>query len=167
MATTSSFDISTGADLQEVDNAVNQTVKEITQRYDFKGTKCTVEFDRDKAEIRLAADDQFRMDALVDVLQTKMIKRGVPVKNLTVGDVVAGSGESVRRTVTLTQGIPTEAAKKIVKAIKEGGFKKVTSAIQGDEVRVSSASKDDLQEVIAFLRTQDFEIELKFGNYRG
>jgi len=167
MASTSSFDISTGADLQEVDNAVNQTVKEITQRYDFKGTKCTVDFDREKAEIRLAADDQFRMDALVDVLQTKMIKRGVPVKNLTVGDVVAGSGESVRRTVTLTQAIATDIAKKITKAIKEQGFKKVQASIQGDEVRVTSPSRDELQLVMAFLRGEDFGIELKFGNYRG
>ena len=167
MATISSFDISTGADLQEVDNAVNQTVKVITQRYDFKGTNCTVEFDRDKAEIRLAADDQFRMDALVDVLQTKMIKRGVPVKNLKVGDIVAGSGESVRRTVTLTQAIAQDIAKKITKAIKDQGFKKVQASIQGDEVRVSSPSRDELQLVMVFLRGEDFEIELKFGNYRG
>jgi uncharacterized protein YajQ (UPF0234 family) len=167
MATSSSFDVSTGADLQEVDNAVNQTVKEIAQRYDFKGTHCTVEFDRDKAEIRLAADDSFRMDALVDVLQTKMIKRGVPVKNLNVGDVVVGTGESVRRTVALTQGISQEVAKKITKAIKEHGFKKVQASIQGEEVRVTSPSRDELQEVIAFLRGEDFGIELKFGNYRG
>src|SRR5262245_41406355 len=99
MASSSSFDISTGADLQEVDNAVNQAVKEIAQRYDFKGTRCTIEFDREKAEIRLAADDQFRMDALVDVLQTKMIKRGVPVKNLKVGESIAATGESVRCVV--------------------------------------------------------------------
>ena len=119
MASNASFDISTGADLQEVDNAVNQALKEIAQRYDFKGTHCTIEFDRDKAEIRLAADDEFRMDALVDVLKTRMIKRGVPVKNLNVGDLVQGTGQSVRRTVGLTQGIPQDAAKKIVKAIKD------------------------------------------------
>jgi len=167
MATTASFDISTGADLQEVDNAVNQALKEVAQRYDFKGTHCTIEFDRPQAEIRLAADDEFRMEALVDVLQTRMIKRGVPVKNLTVGDVVAGSGESVRRTVTLTQAIATDIAKKITKAIKEQGFKKVQASIQGDEVRVSSPSRDELQLVMAFLRGEDFGIELKFGNYRG
>lgn len=167
MASTSSFDISTGADLQEVDNAVNQTVKEIAQRYDFKGTKCTVDFDREKAEIRLAADDEFRMDALVDVLQTKMIKRGVPVKNLKVGDSIAATGESVRRNVTLTQGIPQDVAKKITKAIKEHGFKKVQASIQGDEVRVTSPSRDELQAVMGFLRGEDFGIELKFGNYRG
>ncbi len=167
MASNASFDISTGADLQEVDNAVNQALKEIAQRYDFKGTHCTIEFDRPKAEIRLAADDEFRMDALVDVLQTRMIKRGVPVKNLKVGDLIQGTGQSVRRTVSLTQGIPQDVAKKIVKAVKDGGFKKIQPTIQGDEIRVTSPSKDDLQTVIAFLRGEDFGIELKFGNYRG
>ena len=167
MASNASFDISTGADLQEVDNAVNQALKEIAQRYDFKGTHCTIEFDRPKAEIRLSADDEFRMDALVDVLQGRMIKRGVPVKNLKIGDLVQATGQSVRRTVGLTQGIPQDAAKKIVKAIKDGGFKKVQGSIQGDEVRVSSPSKDELQAVMAHLRSQDFGIELRFGNYRG
>ena len=167
MANNASFDVSTGADLQEVDNAVNQALKEIAQRYDFKGTHCTLEFDRPKAEIRLSADDEFRMDALLDVLQTRMIKRGVPVKNLKIGDLVQGTGQSVRRTVTLTQGIPQDAAKKIVKAIKDGGFKKAQASIQGDEIRVTSPSKDELQTVIAALRAQDFGIELKFGNYRG
>ena len=167
MASNPSFDISTGADLQEVDNAVNQALKEIAQRYDFKGTHCTIDFDRSKAEIRLAADDEFRMEALTDVLQTRMIKRGVPVKNLDIGEVEPATGQSVRRTVRLTQGIPADAAKKIVKAVKEGGFKKTQASIQGDEVRVTSPSRDELQAVIAALRGEDFGIELKFGNYRG
>lgn len=167
MASNASFDISTGADLQEVDNAVNQAIKEIAQRYDFKGTTCTIEFDRAKSEIRLAADDEFRMDALLDVLQGKMIKRNVPVKNLKIGDLEQATGQSVRRTVTLTQGIPQDAAKKIVKAIKDGGFKKVQASIQGEEVRVTSPSKDELQAVMTALRAGDFGIELKFGNYRG
>jgi len=166
MASNSSFDVSTGADLQEVDNAVNQALKEIAQRYDFKGTHCTIEFERDKAEIRLSADDAFRMDALVDVLQSRMIKRGVPIKNLKVGDAVAGTGQSVRRTVSLTQGIPQDIAKKIVKAVKDGGFKKTQASIQGDEIRVTSPSRDELQAVIAALKAQDFGIELTFGNYR-
>jgi uncharacterized protein YajQ (UPF0234 family) len=166
MASNASFDISTGADLQEVDNAVNQATKEIAQRYDFKGTHCTIDFDRAKAEIRLAADDEFRMEQLADVLQAKMIKRGVPVKNLKFGDLEHGAGTSVRRAVTLTQGIPQDAAKKIQKAIKDNGFKKVQASIQGDEMRVTSPSKDELQDVIAFLRAQDFGLELKFGNYR-
>lgn len=162
----SSFDVSTGADLQEVDNAVNQALKEIAQRYDFKGTHCTIEFDRAKAEIRLEADDAFRMDQMLEILQARMAKRGVPLKNLSLGENIPGAGTSVRRVVGLTQGIPTDTAKKIAKAIKEGGFKKVTTAIQGDEVRVTSPSRDELQAVIAFLRSQDFGIELKFGNYR-
>ena len=167
MASNPSFDISTGADLQEVDNAVNQALKEIAQRYDFKGTHCTVDFDRGKAEIRLAADDEFRMEALTDVLQSRMIKRGVPVKNLDLGALEPATGQSVRRTVRLTQGIPADAAKKIVKAVKEGGFKKTQASIQGDEIRVTGPSRDELQAVIAALRAQDFGIELKFGNYRG
>jgi hypothetical protein len=167
MAANPSFDVSTGADLQEVDNAVNQSVKEVAQRYDFKGTHCTIEFDRPKAEIRLAADDEFRMDALVDILRTKMVKRGVPIRNLKIGDLVPATGTSVRRTIGLTQGIPQETAKKIVKAIKDHGFKKVQSSIQGEEIRVTAPSKDELQAVIGFLRGQDFELELKFGNYRG
>jgi cyclic-di-GMP-binding protein len=167
MASNASFDVSTGADLQEVDNAVNQAHKEIAQRYDFKGTHCTIDFDRAKAEIRLAADDEFRMDALVDVLKTKMIKRGVPVKNLKVGDLEQATGQSVRRNITLTQGIPQEVSKRMVKAVKDGGFKKVQAAIQGEEVRVTAPSRDELQNVIAFLKGQDFGIELKFGNYRG
>jgi uncharacterized protein YajQ (UPF0234 family) len=166
MPSSSSFDISTGADLQEVDNAVNQALKEIGQRYDFKGTHCTIDFDRAKAEIRLAADDEFRMDALVDVLQGRMVKRGVPVKNLKVGDLVAATGQSVRRTITLTQGIPQDAAKKIIKTIKDSGIRKTQATIQGDEIRVTSPSRDDLQSVIALLRGEDFGIELRFGNYR-
>ena len=167
MAANASFDISTGADLQEVDNAVNQALKEIGQRYDFKGTHCTIEFDRGKAEIRLAADDEFRMDALVDVLQSKLVRRGVPVKNLALGDVERGTGQSVRRTAALTQGIPQDTAKKIQRAIKDGGFRKVQASIQGDEVRVTSPSKDELQAVMQMLRAEDFGIELRFGNYRG
>jgi hypothetical protein len=162
-----SFDISTGADLQEVDNAVNQAVKEIAQRYDFKGTNCTMEFDRAKAEIRLHADDEFRMQQVVDILQVRMAKRGVPIKNIKFGESIPATGTSVRRIVTLTQGIAGDTAKKIVKAIKDQGFKKVQAAIQGDEIRVTAPSKDELQAVIAFLRGQDFDVELQFGNYRG
>ena len=167
MASNASFDVSTGADLQEVDNAVNQTLKEIAQRYDFKGTHCTVDFDRPKAEIRLSADDEYRMEALLDVLKTKMIKRNVPTKNLDLGEPEAATGQSVRRTVKLTQGISQDVSKRMVKAIKDHGFKKVQASIQGDEVRVTAPSRDELQAVIAFLRTEDFGVELKFGNYRG
>jgi uncharacterized protein YajQ (UPF0234 family) len=166
MAANPSFDVSTGADLQEVDNAVNQALKEISQRYDFKGTHCTIDFDRDKATIRLAADDEYRLNALVDVLKTKMIKRGVPVKNLTFGTLEQATGSSVRQSVDLKQGIDQETAKKIVRGIKDKGFKKVQAAIQGEEIRISSPSKDELQDVMGYLRAQDFGLELKFGNYR-
>jgi len=167
MATQSSFDVSTGADLQEVDNAVNQATKEVAQRYDFKGSKAAVTFDRAKAVLTLVADDDFKMKALFDVLQGKLIKRGVPVKNLQLGEIQPAGGDTVRREITLTQGIPQEKAKAIVKAIKDKKFKKAQASIQGDEVRVQSPSKDELQDVMGFLRGQDFGIELKFGNYRG
>ncbi|HLY76227.1 MAG TPA: YajQ family cyclic di-GMP-binding protein [Planctomycetota bacterium] len=167
MAAQSSFDVSTGADLQEVDNAVNQATKEIIQRYDFKGSKASITFDRVKAILTLVADDDFKMKALVDVLQGKMIKRGVPVKNLQLGEILPAANDTVRREITLTQGIPQDKAKAIVKAIKDHKFKKAQVSIQGEEIRVQSPSKDELQEVMTFLRAQDFGIELKFGNYRG
>jgi uncharacterized protein YajQ (UPF0234 family) len=167
VASQSSFDISTGADLQEVDNAVNQARKELAQRYDFKGSKASIEFDKTKPQLVLVADDDFKMKALFDLLQGRLIKRGVPVKNLVIGDVVPAANSTVRREIGLTQGIAGDKAREIVKAIKEGGFKKVQSAIQGEEVRVSAPARDELQNVIAFLRSRDFGIELKFGNYRG
>lgn len=167
MATTNSFDVTTGADLQEVDNAVNQATKEIQQRYDFKGTNCSITFDRAKSTLTLDADDDYRLKALYDVLQSKFVKRGVPLKNMKPGAVEPASGGRVRQVVTLTQGIPSDTAKQIVKDVKaHGGFKKVQVAIQGDQLRVSSPSKDELQAVIAFLRGQDYGIELNFGNYR-
>jgi cyclic-di-GMP-binding protein len=167
MAGLVSFDISTGADLQEVDNAVNQATKEVAQRYDFKGSKASLAFDRTKAVLTLVADDDFKMKALFDVLQAKLIKRGVPVKNLVLGPVTPAAGDTVRREITLTQGLPQEKSKAIVKAIKDRKFKKAQAAIQGTEIRVQSPSKDELQEVMAFLRAQDWGLELKFGNYRG
>ncbi len=167
MAGTASFDISTGAELQEVDNAVNQALKEIAQRYDFKGSHVTIAFDRAGAVIRLHADDEFRMKQVLEVLRQKCAKRGVPLKNLKTGDFEPSVGTSVRCTITLTQGIPQETSKQIQKAVKEHGFKKVQVSIQGDELRVSSPSKDELQSVIAFVKSQDFGLELRFGNYRG
>jgi uncharacterized protein YajQ (UPF0234 family) len=167
MATSASFDISTGADLQEVDNAVNQATKEVAQRYDFKGSKASLTFDRAKLTLLLVADDDFKMKALFDVLQSKLIKRGVPVKNLELGAITPAANDTVRREIKLTQGIPQEKAKAIVKAIKDKKFKKAQASIQGEEIRVQAPSKDELQEVIAFIRSQDFGLELKFGNYRG
>jgi uncharacterized protein YajQ (UPF0234 family) len=166
MAKTSSFDVSTGVDLQEVDNAVNQARKEIAQRYDFKGTKCTLEFDRDAPAVRLEADDAYRLQALAQVLREKMSRRKVPLRNLDEGKVEEGSLGRARQTIGLKQGIDQETGKKISKDVRGGGFKKVQVQIQGDELRVIAPSRDTLQEVITFLRGQDYGIELTFGNYR-
>ncbi len=161
-----SFDISTGADLQEVDNAVNQAMKEVGTRYDFKGTDSSIRLDRSGPLLVLEAPDDFKLKALYDVLQTKLIRRSVPIRNLDPGTVQPASGGRVRQEVKIKQGIPTETAREIVKAIKAAGFKKVQAQIQGDEVRVISPSRDELQQVIASLKQKDFGVELKFGNYR-
>jgi uncharacterized protein YajQ (UPF0234 family) len=166
MATTNSFDVTTGVDLQEVDNAVNQAQKEIAQRYDFKGSKASIEFNRGEGTLRLVADDDFRMRALVDVLQGRLIKRGVPVKNLNIGETIPAGGDTVRKEIGLTMALDGETAKKVAAVIKEAKLKKVQAAIQGDQVRVSSPSRDELQTAIALLRSKDFGVELKFGNYR-
>ena len=166
MPAASSFDVTTGVDLQEVDNAVHQAQKEIAQRYDFKGSKASIEFTRATGILVLVADDDFRMRALFDVLQQKLIKRGVPVKNLTVGEVKPAGGDTVRREITLKTALDGDTAKKVVAAIKDAKMKKVQASIQGEQVRVTSPSKDELQEVIALLRARDFGVELKFGNYR-
>ena len=152
MAQNSSFDVTTGVDLQEVDNAVNQAQKEIAQRYDFKGSKAAIEFKRAESVLALVADDDFRMRALFDVLQTKLIKRNVPVKNLDVGEVKPAGGDTVRREIKLKTALDADTAKKVAAAIKDAKLKKVQAAIQGDQVRVSSPSRDDLQEAIALLR---------------
>ena len=166
MAQTYSFDVTTGVDLQEVDNAVNQAQKEIAQRYDFKGSKAGIEFKRAESALALVADSDFQMTALFDVLQSKLIKRGVPVKNLDVGETKPAGGDTVRKEVGLKMSLDGETAKKVAAAIKEAKLKKVQAAIQGDQVRVSSPSKDDLQEAMTLLRSKDFGVELKFGNYR-
>jgi cyclic-di-GMP-binding protein len=161
-----SFDVTTGVDLQEVDNAVNQAQKEIAQRYDFKGSKATIDFKRAESVIALVADSDFQMTALFDVLQSKLIKRGVPVKNLDIGEIRQAAGDTVRRDVKLKMELDAETAKKVAAAIKDAKLKKVQASIQGDQVRVTSPSKDDLQEAMALLRKGDFGVELKFGNYR-
>ena len=167
MATSPSFDITSGVDMQEVDNAVNQARKEVAQRYDFKGSRAAIELNRAENTIVLIADDEFKMNALWEILQGRMVRRGVPTKNLTPGVIERAANDTVRRVVTLQQGIPTEAAREIVKFLKDRKLKKVQAAIQADQVRVSSASKDDLQAAIAALRQGDFGVELQFGNYRG
>jgi uncharacterized protein YajQ (UPF0234 family) len=167
MATPPSFDITSGVDIQEVDNAVNQARKEVAQRYDFKGSRAALELNRAENTIVLTADDEFKMTALWEILQTRLVRRGVPTKNLTPGEIERAANDTVRRTVTLQQGIPADAAREIVKFLKDRKLKKVQAAIQADQVRVSSPSKDDLQEAIRLLREQDFGVALQFGNYRG
>jgi cyclic-di-GMP-binding protein len=166
MASQVSFDVTSSVDLQEVDNAINQARKEIGQRYDFKGSKAAIDFRRAEDLIELVADDNFKMEAVWEILQTRMVRRGVPVKNMTLSDVEPMSGGLVKRTVTLQQGISSEAAKEIVKFLKDQKLKKVQATIQGDQLRVSSPSKDELQTAIAALRSHDFGVELMFGNYR-
>jgi uncharacterized protein YajQ (UPF0234 family) len=161
-----SFDVTTGVDLQEVDNAVNQAQKEIAQRYDFKGSKASIDFKRAEGLLVLVADSDFQMTALFDVVQTKLIKRGVSVKNLDVGELKQAGGDTVRRDVKLKMELDAETAKKVAATIKDAKLKKVQAAIQGEQVRVSGPSRDDLQEAIALLRGKDFGVELKFGNYR-
>jgi uncharacterized protein YajQ (UPF0234 family) len=166
MAKTASFDITSTVDLQVVDNAVNQARKEIAQRYDFKGATAEIDFHKDDGTLTLLADDDYKLKAVVDVLESKLVKRGVPVRNLDYGSVEPASGGKARQVVTLQQGIASDKAKEIVKAIKNGGFKKVQAQIQDDQVRVQSPSIDDLQAVIAMLKKEDFGLELQFGNFR-
>ena len=167
MAQAASFDITSTVDLQEVDNAVNQARKEVSQRYDFKGSRAAIDLNKTENTILLTADDDFKMNALWEILQTRMVRRGVPVKNLTLGDLERAANDTVRRTVKLQQGIPTEAAKDIVKFLKDKKLKKVTAAIMAEQVRVTSPSKDELQEAMRQLREHDFGCALQFGNYRG
>ena len=167
MATVLSFDITSNVDLQEVDNAVNQAKKEVAQRYDFKGSRAAIDLNRTDNTIVLTADDEFKMNALWEILQTRMVRRGVPTKNMTPGEIERAANDTVRRTISLQQGIPTEAAKEIVKFLKDKKLKKVQATIMADQVRVTSPSKDELQEAMRQLREQDFGCALQFGNYRG
>ncbi len=161
-----SFDITTGVDLQEVDNAVNQAQKEIAQRYDFKGTKASIELRRDEGKILLVADSDFLMDALLDVVRAKLIRRGVPTKNLDIGKSVAAGGDTVRREIVLKMALDSDTARHVVADLKAAKLRKVQAAIQGEQVRVSAPSRDDLQAAIAILRDGEYGVELQFGNYR-
>lgn len=166
MAKKQSFDISTSVDFQEVDNAVNQAIKETHTRYDFKGTNCELELDRAEGVVKVEADDEYRLTQLMAVLREKLARRKVPLKNIDEGNVDVGSLGRARQVVGLKNGIDQETAKRIVKEIKDGGFKKVQVQIQGEELRVTSPSRDDLQAVQAFLKPKDYGVELMFGNYR-
>jgi uncharacterized protein YajQ (UPF0234 family) len=167
MANMCSFDVTSNVDLQEVDNALNQARKEVAQRYDFKGSKASIEFDAKESKLVLVADDEFKLNALWEVVQTRLVRRNVPVRNLSRGAAQPAANTTVRQEITLQQGIPSEKAKDIVKFLKDAKLKKVQAAIQGDQLRVQSASKDDLQEAMRLLREGDFGVALQFGNYRG
>ena len=167
MADNSSFDITSPIDFQEVDNALNQARKEVAQRYDFKGAKADIILAPAEKTLTLVADSDFKMDALWDVVQTRLVRRGVPIKNFKVPESEGASGGTVRRVIEIQQGIPTEAAREIVKFLKEQKLKKVQASIQGDQLRITSGSKDDLQDAMRVLREQDFGVALQFGNYRG
>jgi cyclic-di-GMP-binding protein len=165
MASDSSFDIVSKVDMQEIDNALNQARKEIGQRYDFKGSKTELELRQKENEIVVISDDDFRLKAVVDILQNKMIKRSIPLKALTYGTPVPAAGGTVRQVITLQNGIDKENAKQIVKMIKETKLR-VQASIMEDQVRVSGKNKDDLQSVITMLRAAELPFAMQFVNYR-
>src|SRR3954469_19955612 len=164
MAAENSFDIVSKVDLQEVSNAIQNALKEIHTRFDLKDSKSDIQLEGKDALV-LSSADEYRLKAVNDILQGKLVKRGVPIKALTYGVVEPAASSTVRQRVTLQQGIPIEKAREIVKTIKDSK-KKVQASIQGDTVRVSSKDRDSLQEVIALLRGKDFGIDMQFTNYR-
>lgn len=165
MAKDSSFDIVCKVDLMEVTNAINQTVAEIKQRFDFKGSKAEVTLDQKESAIPILADSEPQLKTVLDILQSKLVKRGISLKALEYGAVEKASGDMARQTVKLQQGIPSEKAKEIVKLIKAMKLK-VQASIQDDQVRVTGKSKDDLQEVMTALKKEELEIAMQFTNYR-
>lgn len=159
----SSFDIVSRVDKQEADNALNQAAKEIAQRYDFKGTGAEIDWSGETVVIK--ANSEERVKAILDVFQSKLVKRGISLKSLDAGEPVA-SGKEYRLTCKLKNGISSEHTKEVSKIIREEGPKSVKAQIQGDELRVSSKSRDDLQETIALLKGKDLPVDLQFENYR-
>ena len=164
MAAENSFDIVSKVDLQEVSNAIQNALKEIHTRFDLKDSKSDIQLEGKEALV-LSSADEYKLKAVTDILQSKLIKRGVPIKALSYGTVEPAAGSSVRQKITMQQGIPIEKAREIVKLIKDSK-KKVQASIQGDTVRVSGKDRDSLQEIIALLRGHDFGIDMQFTNYR-
>ncbi len=158
-----SFDIVSEVNMQEVDNAVNQAVKEIEQRYDFRGSKSEIKWD--KKEMTLIGDDEYKMGAMKDVLQSKMHRRGIDIKSLEFAEIEPAGGQLLRQKVKIIQGIDKEVAKEIVKAVKESKLK-VQAQIMEDQVRVTSKSIDELQETIAFVKSRGFQVPLQYNNMR-
>ena len=160
-----SFDIVSKVDLQEVSNAIQQALKEIGQRFDFRGSKSSIELDQGKYEILLVSDDDYKLKSVVDILQSKMVKRKVPLKALSYGKVESALSGTVRQTVGLQQGIPVEKSREIVKIIKNSKIK-VQSEIQGDQLRVRGKKIDDLQSLMAMLNEKELGVHIEFVNYR-
>jgi len=158
-----SFDVVSKVDMQEVDNAVNQAIKEIGQRYDFKGSKCQITPEKDS--VKILADDDYKLKAVVDVLQSKFIKRNISIKALQYGKVEPASSGMVRQIITVQQGISKEKAKEIIAVIKESKLK-VQAQIQDDQVRVIGKNRDDLQDAIQLLKGKDMDVEMQFVNFR-
>ena len=163
MAKDASFDIVSSVDMQEVSNAINQATKEISQRYDFKNSKSEISLDEEK--IKVISDDQFKLDSVIDILKTKLIKRNVSIKNLDYGKVEEASGGLVRQSIKIKQGIEGDVAKKISKDIKNMKIK-VQAQIMDDQLRVTGKNRDDLQAVIQLVKENDYGLELQFTNYR-
>src|ERR1700742_4428483 len=164
MAADNSFDIVSKVDIQEVRNAIDQASKEVNARFDLKNTHSEIKLEGDDA-IQLASADEYKLKAVVEILQQKLVKRGISLKALTYGKVEPASGSSVRQKITLQQGIPSEKAKDIVRLIKDSK-KKVQASIQGDTVRITGKDRDTLQEIIALLKGKDFGIDMQFTNFR-
>jgi uncharacterized protein YajQ (UPF0234 family) len=166
MAKDESFDITTGVDLQEVDNAVNQARRELTNRFDFKGILVEIDYDRTAAKIGIHTTDEYKLDAIWEVLRQRLIARNVPLENVKRENMETAGGSTVRQDITFVQGIDSDLARKIVKHIRDQKFKKATAQVQGDAVRVSGPSRDELQAVMNAVKAEDWGIALKFGNYR-
>ena len=165
MAEAHSFDIVCVVDMQEVDNAVNQAMKEIGQRFDFKGSKSNINIDNDKGVVTVISDDEQKIKSVIDILQSKLVRRGISLKALSYGKVEPAAGDTVKQVITLQQGIPQDKAKEIVKFIKNTKIK-VTSEIQKEQVRVKGKKIDDLQAIMSRVKEKDFGIHLQFTNYR-
>lgn len=165
MADEHSFDVVCEVDMQEVTNAVQQAVKEIEQRFDFKGSKSKLDLDKDKHLITVTSDNDMKLESVIDILQSKLVKRGISLKALTYGKIEQAAGNTVRQPITLQQGISQEKSKEIVKLIKDMKLK-VNAEIQSDQVRVKAKKIDDLQAIMAKVKEKDFGIHIQFKNYR-
>ena len=165
MASENSFDIVSKIEMQEIKNAIEQAMKEVAQRFDFKGSKSEIKLEEKNNEILVSSDDEYKLKSLIDILQSKLVKRGISLKALTYEKIESALGGTVKQNIKLQQGIPSEKAKEVVKVIKETRLK-VQSQIQGDQVRVTGKNRDDLQAIIKLLRERDFGIDMQFINYR-